>query len=138
MIAGTAVTAGGQPPVARPAADGTDTTRAASPDECFGFVFGAWSPALDARAAGHPSPLANDPALHAPGGRDWAWRLGIGRDTTLMLVPSWWPAGVIVRFPHGLAAGGDSALGTATAMVADGRVKAPVAKALLRRIACRP
>ena len=127
-------TVGQSPTVARPVE--ADTTRSAG-DECFGFVFGAWTPALDARAAGHRAPVVDGAVLHAPGGRDWAWRLSVGRDTTFVLVPSWWPAGVIVRFPDGLAAGGDSARGTATALVADGRVRPPVAAAWLRPVPCR-
>ena len=97
----------------------------AAEEECFGFSFGAWTPALDARAAGHrpaaPEQPPRPPEAQASGGRDWAIRLGAGRDTTLLLFPAWWPAGVAVRFPDGIDARRDTVRGTATAFVADGR-----------------
>ena len=65
--------------------------------QCLGFAFGRWTPALDAAAAGHAPVGGAIP--QAPNGRDWAAAIEAGRDTTLMLFPSWWPAGVHVRLP---------------------------------------
>lgn len=123
--AGSALGAQSAPPAAPPASE-----------ECFAFAFGGWTPALDARAAGHSTAVRDAPAPQAPHGRDWAMRLEAGRDTTLMLFPAWWPAGVAVRFPRGIEAGRDTVRGTATALVADGRATAPKAAALLWRIPC--
>lgn len=105
-------------------------------DECFGLTFGRWEPALDPRTAGHPVIAADSAPRRAPNGRDWAARLESGRDTTIILFPSWWPAGVAVRFPEGRAAGSDTTHGTATALVADGRVQPPTTRVRLWSVAC--
>lgn len=141
LIAAVAValaTAAPGPALSAQAAGPPATPSAA--EECFGFSFGTWTPALDARAAGHrpaaPEQPPRPPEAQASGGRDWAIRLGAGRDTTLLLFPTWWPAGVAVRFPDGIDTRRDSVRGTATAFVADGRMEAPRAPVLLRRVPC--
>jgi hypothetical protein len=106
------------------------------PTVCLGFAFGQWTPALDWRAAGHTSPL--DPSFHqrADDGRDWATTQAVQDEHTLMLLPSWWPAGVSVTLPTRTPAPGDTIVGSAFAFVADGRKKAPTAKVLAWRVPC--
>ncbi|HEX6631788.1 MAG TPA: hypothetical protein VF048_11895, partial [Gemmatimonadaceae bacterium] len=104
--------------------------------ECLGFAFGGWTPPLDPAAAGHAPfpPAATLP--HAPGGRDWAATDAAARDTLLLLFPSWWPAGVSIRFAHAPRTRRDTVRGTATALVADGRLRAPEAKVLGWLVPC--
>lgn len=111
---------------------------AAAPDECFGLTFGRWEPELDARAAGHRAVAADSAPQRAPHGRDWAARLESGRDTTIILFPAWWPAGVAIRFPEGRAHPGDTTRGTATALVANGDVRPPTTAVLLQPVPCAP
>lgn len=103
---------------------------------CFGFAFGTWSPPLDWRAAGHGDRLDTNSFIHAPGGRDWAAEAASPRDTVLMLFPVWWPAGVAVSIPARQLVVGDSVTGRAAALVADGRLQAPVAKVRAWRVRC--
>lgn len=107
-------------------------------EECLGIAFGAWTPPLDAASAGHRQSGSFDtnPISRARHERDWALRLEAGRDTTLILFPAWWPAGVAVRVPPVVAASGDTLKGTATALVADVRTKAPTATVMLWRVPC--
>ncbi|HEY0970364.1 MAG TPA: hypothetical protein VGE02_05245, partial [Gemmatimonadales bacterium] len=104
-------------------------------DECYGFAFGRWDPPLDMRAAGHHVPSPDDLA-HAPGGRDWAAAVSSGRDTTLLLFPAWWPAGVAIRFPAGVRTPTDTVRGRATALVANGLVRNPEAAVLAWPVPC--
>ncbi len=117
-----------------------DSASARAPErgggECFRFVFGEGSPPLDAKTAGHaPFPSA-DALPQAPGGRDWAFSDSTTRDIELMLYPSFWPAGVVVRFPHVPRTTQDTVRGRAMALVADGRVKSPEASALAWLVPC--
>lgn len=105
-------------------------------DECFAFAFGGWTPPLDARAAGHRSGIRADTMPQAPNGREWAMRLETQRDTTLMLFPPWWPAGVAIRVPRSAEAASDTVRGTAVALVADGRLTTPKAAVRLWRVPC--
>jgi hypothetical protein len=70
------------------------------PPVCLGFTFGQWAPALDWKAAGHQTRI--DPATHqhADDGRDWATTQAVQDEHTIMLLPSWWPAGVSVTLPN--------------------------------------
>jgi hypothetical protein len=52
----------------------------------------------------------------------------------LLLFPAWWPAGVSIEW---LEQHGDTLLGRAVALVADGRVKNPVSTVRGVRVACR-
>jgi hypothetical protein len=104
-------------------------------EECLGLAFGRWTPALDARAAGHGA-FSSAGHLSAPNGRDWASAVAAGRDTTLMLFPAWWPAGVHVRLPSGARVRGDTVRGTAIALVADGRLRPPTAEARAWLVPC--
>jgi hypothetical protein len=101
----------------------------------LGFAFGAWTPALDWRAAGHP-PL--DPKFHlrADDGRDWATTDAVGSESTVVLLPQWWPAGVSVTLPNSAPALGDTVTGSAFAFVADGRRVAPKAQVRAWRVRC--
>jgi hypothetical protein len=104
--------------------------------QCFGFSFGAWHPPLDFAVAGHRAPLADQPPVKAPGGRDWASD-AMPNDTTLLLFPAWWPAGVYVTFARRPRADADTVAGDAVALVADGRVQAPRAQLRAWRVPCR-
>ena len=108
-----------------------------SSDVCLGFSFGAWAPPLDWRAAGHGEPPSEQSLQHAPNGRDWAADLPFGRDSTLILFPAWWPAGVAIKIPQHTLSPGDTVRGEAVALVADGRSKPPRASVLARRVPCR-
>jgi hypothetical protein len=106
------------------------------PPVCLGFTFGAWTPALDWKAAGHVTQI--DPATHqrAADGRDWATTQAVQDEHTVMLLPSWWPAGVSVTLPNRAPAIGDTVVGSAFAFIADGRKKAPTAKVWAWRVPC--
>lgn len=101
---------------------------------CYRFAFGAWTPSLDRAAAGH-DPGARAAGAVAPNGRDWAVD-DFGGVATLMLFPSWWPAGVSVALRGPAPAVGDTASGTATALVADGRKQPPVAPLRVIGVSC--
>lgn len=110
-----------------------DTATAAEP-VCYRFAFGAWTPALDRAAAGH-DPAARAAGTGAPNGRDWAVD-DFGGGATLMLFPAWWPAGVSVTLRGPAPTVGDTASGTATALVADGRRRPPVAPIRVMGVPC--
>ena len=108
------------------------------PPVCLGFTFGQWTPALDWKAAGHQSRI--DPATHqhADDGRDWATTQAVQDEHTIMLLPSWWPAGVSVTLSNRSPAMGDTVVGSAFAYIADGRRKAPTARVWAWRVPCTP
>lgn len=111
--------------------------------ECWRFGFGPWEPALDWRAAGHEARSpdeylaavrrgeASRPTAPSPNA---TWNAAAG-DTTLLLFPDWWPAGVAVRLDPGRVAG-DTLRGTATALVADGHTTNPVSRIVAIRRSC--
>jgi hypothetical protein len=103
-------------------------------DTCYRFAFGSWTPALDLHWAGHDT--AARPLPGAAPGRDWAAPLEGKGPATLMLYPGWWPAGVMVQLPAGPPAVGDTARGTATALVADARLRSPTATARAWGVVC--
>jgi hypothetical protein len=103
-------------------------------DTCYRFAFGSWTPALDLRWAGHDTTAR--PLPGAAPGRDWAAPLDAKGPATLMLYPGWWPAGVMVQLPGGPPAVGDTARGTATALVADARLRSPAATARAWGVVC--
>ena len=120
-------------PVRAPAQARPDST-ARNADTCYRFAFGNWTPALDLKSAGHDSSAR--PLPGAAPGRDWA-AAGDGKGpATLMLYPGWWPAGVMIQLPGGPPAVGDTARGTATALVADARLRSPSATARAWGVAC--
>jgi hypothetical protein len=105
---------------------------------CLGFSFGAWTPPLDWRGAGHGEMPRASVLQHAPSGRDWASDGGAGAaDTLLILYPAWWPAGVRVDLPTRTPAVGDTVVGKALAFVANGAVKSPEAKVRAWQVVCR-
>lgn len=116
---------------------GTATGRERAGDECLRFIFGEWTPPLDAKAAGHPSFPPAESLPKAPGGRGWAVSDSTTGDTQLLLYPSFWPAGVSVRFPRAPRTPHDTVRGTATAFVADGRVQSPEAEVMAWLVPCR-
>ena len=105
---------------------------------CLGFAFGAWMPALDWRAAGHVTPVDARTHQRTDDGRDWAMTQAVQNEHTIILLPSWWPAGVSVTLPNRSPAAGDTVVGTAFAFVGDGRRTAPVSPVRAWRIACTP
>ena len=62
--------------------------------------------------------------------------LSMARDTTLLLFPVWWPAGVILRLPSGARVTTDTVRAAAPALVADGRVRPPTAEVRVWLIPC--
>ena len=112
-----------------------------TPDECFGFKFGTWEPPLKSVASSRNP--GYDPTTSAPAGaqRDWAARVPNGRNTTssadsvLMLFPAWWPVGVAIEWTEQR---GDTLVGTAHALVADGRLKNPSTTVRGVRVPCAP
>ena len=106
------------------------------PPVCLGFAFGKWTPALDWKAAGHVATI--DPRYHqqASDGRDWATTQAVESESIVVLLPSWWPAGVSVKLPNRAPAIGDTVVGSAFAYVADGRRTAPRAQVRAWRVPC--
>lgn len=129
---------------------GAQATPAGATDdarECVGVAFGPWTPALDWKGAGHDAPLppkarsrdsASVDASSAPRPQlvDAAIRDDVAGDSTVLLFPAWWPAGVVVRLRREPDSDG-SRRGEAMALVADGRLTPPRADVALRRIPCR-
>lgn len=103
--------------------------------ECLAFAFGRFVPALDMKAAGHTRMPSAAMVPRAPESRDWASRDSTHRGMSLMLYPAWWPVGVLVELPRARL-GVDTLKGTATALVADGRVAPPVARILAWAVPC--
>jgi hypothetical protein len=104
---------------------------------CLGFAFGAWTPALDWRAAGHGERPDTSRLQHAPTGRDWAVNgLATESDSVMLLLPAWWPAGVVVTLPTREPAPGDTVVGRAVALVANGRRTPPSARVRAWRVLC--
>jgi hypothetical protein len=107
-----------------------------APDECFGFTFGAWDPPL--RTVASSANPGGDPAAGDSSGapRGSAARIATGRlegDSTLMLFPAWWPTGVTIEWR---TARGDTLIGVAHALVADGRTRIPVSAVRGLRVPC--
>ena len=102
---------------------------------CYGFTFGRWSPALDLVAAGHDP--STPPGPSAPEGRGWAADDSTSRGS-MMLFPSWWPAGVRVTLPGAPPQAGDTVSGSAVALVGDGRRRPPRAPLKVWGVACGP
>jgi hypothetical protein len=106
-------------------------------DYCLGFTFGSWKPALDWTEAGHQS-VDTTRLAKAPGGRDWAANGAKSEgDTTFILFPMWWPAGVVVSLEHVPRGIGDTARGKANALVADARKTSPTSIIRAWRKSCR-
>jgi hypothetical protein len=119
----------------RVAAQGTEPRAQSTPPtpgECVGLSFGPWDPPLDWSAARQAGP-APPPAVPVPERGD-AIRSDLS-DSTLLLFPTWWPAGVVVRFPRRLASS-DTVEAVAIAMVADGQVRPPTSRVQVIRVPC--
>ena len=90
--------------------------------QCYGFSFGKWTPPLDWERSGHGAVLDSARVPRAPNGRGWAASdIEMPSDTSLLLFPPWWPAGVLVVFKTKPVTLADTVSGTATAFVADAR-----------------
>jgi hypothetical protein len=111
------------------------------PNECWGFVFGTWSPTLDWAAAGH----AHYNARGAPPAPEVSSTEGAPRHDAasfertggpaLVLYPTWWPVGVAITLERQPVAG-DTVGGVAHAFVADGRVTPPRSRIRAWRKSC--
>jgi hypothetical protein len=106
------------------------------PPVCLGFSFGKWTPALDWKAAGHTVTIDPLSLQHAADGRDWATTQAVESESIVMLLPSWWPAGVSVTLPNRAPALGDTVVGSAFAYVADGRRAVPKTEVRAWRVPC--
>ena len=113
-----------------------------TPDECYRFAFGSWNPPLKT-VANRYNPGTDPTSGAAPGTpRDWAARApttppagSAKADSVLLLFPSWWPSGVSIDWKD---TRGDTLVGVAHALVADGRVEPPVTSVRGIRIPCEP
>jgi hypothetical protein len=111
------------------------------PNECWGFVFGAWSPALDWAAAGHANlgprlkPPAPEESSTEGAPRHDAASFERTGGPALVLYPTWWPVGVGITLDR-QPVGGDTVRGVAHAFVADGRVTPPQSRILAWRKPC--
>jgi len=115
-----------------------DTLRAQQDSAvCLGFRFGRWKPPLDWHAAGQPLTPDSIHGAQAPNGRGWATQRGGSADSTLMLFPAWWPAGVEVSLATRTPAAGDTVVGRATALVANGNMTPPTTEVHAWRVPCR-
>lgn len=102
-------------------AQGSDAPKR-SEAECYGFSFGKWTPPLDWERSGHGAVLDSARVPRAPNGRGWAAsNIEVPSDTSLLLFPPWWPAGVLVVFKAKPATPADTVAGKAIAFVADAR-----------------
>lgn len=109
----------------------------AGPSICWGFAFGAWTPKLDWRAAGHGAPPDTSKLGRAPASRGWAADLRDERDSSLLLFPVWWPVGVVVELPNRKPSFGDTIVGKATALIAYGDRTAPTSRVRAWAVECR-
>ena len=108
------------------AAQGASATSQFEPAHCLGFSFGTWTPALSWQSAGHGALVDSSLVPRAPDGRGWAVpEREPQSDSTLVLFPSWWPAGIVVVLERPPSAPRDTVAGRATAIVADGRKASP-------------
>ncbi len=100
------------------------------PPECFRFAFGAWDPPLDWTRAGH----GNFPTGVVQGAHGRANAARTRKEEPMLLFPSFWPVGIVVRFET--AAHADTLRGTATALQADASRPPPRARVVAVRVAC--
>lgn len=111
------------------------------PNECWGFVFGQWSPPLDWSGAGHASyrkhgaPPTPETATTDGAPRHDAVSFARMGGPELVLYPTWWPVGVGIALER-QPAEGDTVRGIAHAFVADGRVTPPESRVLAWRTPC--
>ena len=107
--------------------------------ECYGFAFGKWTPPLDWARSGHGAVLDSARVPRAPNGRGWAASdIEIRSDSSLLLFPPWWPAGVLVVFKAKPRSLGDTVAGTATAFVADARKQPSTSQIRGWLVSCQP
>lgn len=100
------------------------------PPECLRFTFGTWDPPLDWARAGHSGlPMRGEQGER---GRENAVRVGDGEP--LLLFPSFWPVGVVIRFESATHA--DTLRGTATALQADASNLPSTSRVVAIRVAC--
>jgi hypothetical protein len=104
-------------------------------DVCLGFEFGTWKPKLDWHAAGYEAFPDSGRVQRSPSGRDWAF--GPDKtDSALVLMPSWWPAGIVILLPNREPAPGDTVSGEAIAMRAIADSISPRTRVRAWRVPC--
>jgi hypothetical protein len=109
-------------------------------NECWGFVFGTWSPALNWTTAGHAhyaqgAPPAPEASSTGGAPRHDAASFERTGGPALVLYPTWWPVGVGITLERQPAAG-DTVGGVAHAFVADGRATPPQSRIRAWRKPC--
>jgi hypothetical protein len=106
---------------------------------CLGFAFGTWSPALDWARAGHGGPVDTSRVPRTRGGHDWAIPETdpANPSSEMLLLPVWWPAGVVITLPRQPSAVGDTVTARAKALVGDGRLQSPLAAVRAWQGPCR-
>jgi hypothetical protein len=120
-------------------AQATELPKRSEAPECYGFSFGRWTPPLDWQRSGHGAVLDSARVPRAPNGRGWAASdLEMASDTSLLLFPPWWPAGVLVSFKAKPATPADTVAGLATAFVADARKQASTSAIRGWLVPCQP
>lgn len=120
-------------------AQGTDAAKHSESFQCYGFSFGKWTPPLDWERSGHVGPLDSARVPHAPNGRGWAASdIEMPSDTSLLLFPPWWPAGVLVVFKTKPLTVADTAPGKAIALVADARKQPSTSSIRGWLVPCQP
>jgi hypothetical protein len=104
-------------------------------DICLGFQFGTWKPKLDWHAAGYDAFPDSRRLQRSPSGRDRAF--GPDKtDSAFVLMPSWWPAGIVILLPNREPAPGDTVSGDAIAMRAIADSLSPRTRVRAWRVAC--
>lgn len=124
---------------------GAQSTNDAPTSKCWRFAFGAWTPPLDWKSAGHEG-RASDLAGRVQRVRDSVFVKDTNaarnnamyweqttRGWSVVLFPEWWPVGVKVEFDSVLAQGREMT-GEAIALVAD--AGKPSSRARARAVRC--
>lgn len=108
---------------------------------CLRFRFGTWTPVLDWKRSGHPSAPDSVRLPRTASGQAWAvgastTSSAIAGDTTLVLYPGFWPAGVSISFDPRAFVANDTVTGLARAFVADASQPTSTTRATLWRVPC--
>ena len=131
----TALVLGVTYPAATAAQTPGDPIADSRPSECFGLTFGRWVPPLQWYAAGHVVDSLG-PEYEGGAPRESAAAPDAASDSSMLLFPSWWRAGVIVSLARSLS-GSDTVDGVATALNATGQAN-PSARVRAWRVPCGP
>jgi hypothetical protein len=61
---------------------------------------------------------------------------GAAEDSVVLLFPRWWPVGVVVELPTRNPAFGDTIIGRARALIANGQGTSPTSRVRAWRVLC--